>query len=255
MKTSNSVAKTAALTAAISLLSVSAHAVGIPNGTISSVNSMVQVGQKPTIVWNINFPPSIADVVTIDEINPPKTKVALKADIRTIGQGVTGLTDKGIVFFQPTRGLVSLGGSDYKQIFFGTNSQVTPNISNLERLFGDGYKGNILPANTTLQFGGDIWFGGKPVVYSTRYFTKDGTTNVRTLVAGDTPPVGLGRSNGPTLESFLEPFLTAGKVNIGPMDMIVFMELTHKPSQSTDSGYDFQDLLLLVSFSEPPVAP
>lgn len=53
--------------------------------------------------------------------------------------------------------------------------------------------------------------------------------------------------NAPSLESFLRPYLDAGgRVNIGPMDVIVFMELTH--TDQADGGYDLQDMVLLVTF-------
>lgn len=34
------------------------------------------------------------------------------------------------------------------------------------------------------------------------------------------------------------------------MDVIVFMELTHKDNQMNNSGYDLQDMVLLVTFEE-----
>jgi hypothetical protein len=58
--------------------------------------------------------------------------------------------------------------------------------------------------------------------------------------------------NAPSLESFLRPYLdTTGKVKIGPMDVIVFMELTHSSGQKSESGYDLQDMVLLVTFRKP----
>lgn len=75
---------------------------------------------------------------------------------------------------------------------------------------------------------------------------------MRFLVNGDTPPSNVPQYNAPSLESFLRPYLdTTGKVKIGPMDVIVFMELTHSSSQKSDPGYDLQDLVLLVTFRKP----
>ena len=49
------------------------------------------------------------------------------------------------------------------------------------------------------------------------------------------------------MEKFLKPYLDASKkVRIGPMDVIIFMELTH--TSTADVGYDEQDLVLLVTF-------
>jgi hypothetical protein len=74
---------------------------------------------------------------------------------------------------------------------------------------------------------------------------------VRTLVNGATPPSNVPDYNAPSLESFLKPYLDASKkVKIGPMDVIVFMELTHSASQKSDIGYDLQDCVFLLTFSK-----
>jgi hypothetical protein len=250
MKTSHSFAKTTALTAAISLFSLATHADLLPTGTISAASKVIQVGQVPTISWSIIYPKKVDEVITIPTTpsDPVVTKVKLRTSMRVIGQGVTA----GANTFCRTKGFMSLNTSSFKTIFDGVNANVTATEMKLDTLFGSAYSNNILPAGTRLRFGGQYRnpYSGE---WSSPYRTGDGTTNVRTLIAGDTPPAGLGISDGPSLESFLRPYLnSAGKVNIGPMDMIVFMELTHPPSDSTSSGYDFQDLLYLLSFAEVP---
>ena len=83
----------------------------------------------------------------------------------------------------------------------------------------------------------------------THYKSNDGTDNIRFLVKGQTPPTNVPDYNAPSLESFLRPYLdSTGKVNIGDMDVIVFMELTHTAAQKSQPGYDLQDMVLLVTF-------
>jgi hypothetical protein len=101
-------------------------------------------------------------------------------------------------------------------------------------------------ANQTLRFGGRFFHNNS---WGTLYTSSSGTQNVRTLVSGDIPPNKVPEYGAPTLESFLRPYLGSdGKVKIGPMDVIVFMELTQ--TKTHDSGYDLQDMVLLVTFKE-----
>lgn len=259
MKTRNSVAKIAALTTAVSLLSITSNAAettttttitnyGALGGEISSGSQMIQVGQRPTLKWKISYPYSVKEVVNITPNGPPKTLVPLVTDIKMLGQGVTAGTT-----FVRTQGAVNLNSIGYQTVFDGVNADVTSNNFALSALFGSTFQNNILPAGTTLRFSGRFLYPGTDT-WSTTYATGDGTTNVRTLVDGDDCPVGLGIGDGPTLESFLRPYLdSAGKINIGPLDMIVFMELTHTEAESDSPGYDFQDLLFVVTFRKPPV--
>ena len=137
----------------------------------------------------------------------------------------------------PTEAQVSYNGSSYSRIFYGTNNNVNPNTIVYTRQ---------VEANKPLRFGGRYYYNSKWGPY---YNSQSGTLNVRTLVNGQTPPTTYPLHNAPTLESFLRPYLDAqGKVKIGPMDVIVFMELTHTDSQRNDQGYDLQDMVLLATF-------
>ena len=132
---------------------------------------------------------------------------------------------------------MSYDGGSYTQIFYGTNNQVNPDQVVYSR---------TVSKNDTLNFGGRYYYNNN---WGTNYKSTGGTLNVRTLVNGSTPPSNIPDYNAPSLESFIKPYLnSSGKVNIGPMDVIVFMELTHTDSQSSNAGYDLQDMVLLVTF-------
>lgn len=210
----------------------------MPAGWLSAYPTIVQTGTKPTLTWGINYPSIVKDYVTII---PPATVEAdeeLDCEIRVLGAGVTVSSSTSNSYtFVPTQAQVSYDGSSYQNIFYGTNLQVSPNSEVYTKTVGK---------NKKLRFGGRYWYNNKWGPYQN---SSGGTDNVRTLVTGDIPPTTYPLHQAPTLESFLKPYLDAeGKVSIGPMDVIVFMELTHSDSQKSDPGYDLQDMVLLVTF-------
>jgi hypothetical protein len=139
--------------------------------------------------------------------------------------------------FVPTRAEFSYNGGSYSEIFYGTNTQVQPSKI---------VKTQLVEKNKRLRFGGKYKYNN---AWGPYFNSQSGTQNVRTLVNGDKPPTNVPDYNAPSLESFLKPYLDSnGRVKIGPMDVIVFMELTHTDSQKSDPGYDLQDMVLLCTF-------
>jgi hypothetical protein len=208
-----------------------------PVGTLSASSGLVRVGDFPTLKWNIIYPSTVKDHVDVDDntVTPNKN---LDVEVRVLGAGVTVSNSKGSnLTFVPTEALMSYAGGSYERIFFGTNDEVNPNEV--------VYSGKV-KAGKPLRFGGRYYYNRKWGAY---YNSESGTNNVRTLVNGDIPPTAYPLHTAPTLESFIKPYLDAsGRVAIGPMDVIVFMELTHTDSQSKQTGYDLQDMVLLVTF-------
>lgn len=232
----------AALIACGSLLPPAIHAQStdpvIPVGSLTAFPTVVQTGTKPTLTWNISYPSLVQDFVTV---TPPATvtpKETLYVDVRVLGAGVTVATAGSNSYtFVPTQAQISYNGGSYSEIFYGTNKQVNPGKIVYTRQVTSG---------KPLRFGGRYYYNGSWGPY---FNSQSGTQNVRTLVNGEVPPTTFPLYTAPTLESFLKPYLDGqGKVKIGPMDVIVFMELTHYDSQASDQGYDLQDLVLLVTF-------
>ena len=124
-------------------------------------------------------------------------------------------------------------------MFDGTNNDVIVQQQGIVKSF-------TASANQPINFGGYYIFNG---VKSPTYTSQSGD-NVRFQVNGDTPPSNIPDYNAPSLQSFIKPYLDAsGKVRIGPMDVIVFMELT--TTNKATLGYDLQDLVFLVTFHTP----
>jgi hypothetical protein len=208
-----------------------------PVGWLTTSSGLVRVGTNPGLKWNIQYPSTVVDHVTVDP-NKVTPKESLDVEIRVLGAGVTTSTSSGSnLSFVPTEAMFSYAGSSYSRIFFGTNHDVNP-----AKIV---YSGTVDPGKP-LCFGGRYYYNRK---WSTFYHSTSGTNNVRTLVNGDAPPTTYSLHTAPTLENFIKPYLDgAGRVSIGPMDVIVFMELTHTDQQSTQMGYDCQDMVLLVTF-------
>jgi len=227
---------------AIAILSTLAHAqsstLTAPIGWLTASPGMVKLGSTPALTWEINYPATIRDFITITPPATAEAKQTLKYEIRVLGAGVTSsYADGSNLSFVPTEALFSFNGSGYSRIFYGTNHDVIPG-----RIVASG----TALAGQKLRFGGRYYFNG---AWSTLYTSSSGNNNVRTLVNGDYPPTTYSLATAPTLENFIKPYLDgAGRVTIGPMDVIVFMELTHTDAQSNQLGYDCQDMVLLVTF-------
>lgn len=210
----------------------------VPVGWLSASPGIVRVGAKPTLKWGITYPATVVDYVTVTTPSTLVPKQELDAEIRVLGAGVTVSNSNGSnMNFVPTEAVFSYDGGNYNRIFYGTNPQVDPSkvVHKLS-----------VKAGKNMRFGGRYFYNGS---WGKLYTSTSGTMNVRTLVNGQTPPTTYSLINAPTLENFIKPYLDAsGKVMIGPMDVIVFMELTHTDSQSGELGYDLQDMVLLVTF-------
>ncbi|MGJ8632899.1 MAG: hypothetical protein ACSHX7_03190 [Luteolibacter sp.] len=209
----------------------------VPVGWITASPTVVQTGTKPDLVWSITYPSVVEDFV---QIIPPATinpTEEVDVEIRVLGNGVT-LNSGNSYTYVNAQALLSFDGGSYGSIFYGSNHDVNPSRVVWSR--------ESLQPNQELNFGGRYYYNG----WGPRYRSTDGKQNVRTLVNGDTPPDKVPSIGAPSLEDFIRPYLDdEGKVSIGPMDVIVFMELTHDDDKQDDAGYDMQDLVLLVTFT------
>jgi hypothetical protein len=254
MKTSQFAAVSAAVIAVSTLVSTRSIAQtaspSIPVGSLVAFPTVVQTGTKPTLTWGITYPAQVQDVITIVPTTPNIStsstsstitpKVNLIADIRILGAGVTTQNSNGTINYIRTMGQVRYNGSStWTTIFDGKNTDTIVQQQGIIKTIN-------VNANQPINFGGKYYYNN---AWSTFYTSLSGD-NVRNLVNGQTPPTNMPDYNAPSLESFIKPYLDASKkVKIGPMDVIIFMELTH--TDKSNIGYDVQDLVLLVTFRKP----
>lgn len=210
-----------------------------PVGWLTANPTVVQTGTKPSLTWSITYPSVVKDYVDIVDPATVVPKEELDVEVRVLGNGVTVSSSNSNTFsFVDAEATLSFDGGSYTRIFYGDNHDVNPS--------------RVVWTKTRAQAGDSIRFGGRYYYngWGPNYTSSGGTRNVRVLVNGDTPPSNVPDYDAPSLEDFIRPYLGHdGKVNIGPMDVIVFMELTHTDSQQSNSGYDLQDMVLLVTFT------
>jgi hypothetical protein len=245
MKTSQLAALSAAALAMCTLVSTRAKAQAtnpsIPVGTLSAFPTVVQTGTKPTLTWSINYPSIVEDFVVVTPPGTVTPKENLVCRIRMLGLGVTSKGSNGSITFYRTRGRIRYNGStNWSDIYDGKQTDTKVQQQQIVKTY-------TVNKDKPMDFGGQYYYNNE---WSTFYSSLSGD-NVRTLVNGAIPPSNVPDYNAPSLESFLRPYLDAtGKVKIGPMDVIVFMELTHSSSQKSNIGYDLQDCVMLITYSK-----
>ncbi len=251
MKTSHSAAAPAALAlslAASFAMSTALHAQtdpSIPVGNLDAFPTIVQTGTHPTLTWDIEYPSTVIDVI---DIIPPGTiepKEDLYMDVRIVGTGVTRAYTNRYGQVYKTESVVAecwmrFNSSYWNRMFQGNLYDVNPNEVVFSSLVHDGY---------SINFGGRYLESNNH--WSTFYSSENSNTNVIALKDGDEVPDRIPDWGAPSLESFLVPYLGSdGKIDIGPMDVFYVMELTH--TNQNHSGFDLQDMIVLVTFRRVP---
>lgn len=208
----------------------------LPVGALSATPEVVQTGTYPTLTWGIVYPSKLGDVATITAPGTLTSSQPMFVSVRPIGIGVTASgrgPDKDDIHAEAR---ISLKGSSYDQIFYGTNAEVDPTKSLFIKK---------LTAGDTLNFGGRYVVDG---AWSPFYTTKSGNLQAIALVDGDTIPTTYDLAQSGKLASFLKPYVDGtGKVNIGPLSVLVLMELAE--SDRGNANFDYQDVALMVTYA------
>ena len=208
-----------------------------PIGSMTASPTVVQTGTKPTLTWNINYPSVVKNYVTITPGGGTVTPLQnLICDIRVLGLGVTTQNSNGSINYIETKSLIKYNGSaSFVTLYDGKETDTIVQQQGIAKTY-------TVTTNKPMDFGGQYYYNN---AWSTARYSTSGY--VWALVNGDTCPSRIPDYNAPSLESFLKNYLdSSNKVRIGPMDVIIFMELTH--TNTADVGYDQQDCVLLVSF-------
>lgn len=240
MKTSQLAAVSAAVIAVSTLVSPRAQSQTTPLnplGILSAYPTVVQTGTKPTLNWSILYPSKVSNVATI---TPPGTITLIQDNIyvsvQPIGTGITACDSTQGITPLNTDARISVNGAAYKQLFYGVQANVTPAYSLYIKK---------MAINTKFDFSGRYVKNG---VWSPLYTTRSSNFQVVALVNGDSPPTTFPLYQSSTLASYLRPYLSStGKINIGPLSVIILMELGQ--TDHSMSCFDYQDMALLVTFS------
>lgn len=209
----------------------------IPIGVMSAYPTIVQTGTKPTLTWSILYPSKVSDVAVI---TPPGTITItdknIYVSVQPIGTSVTSCDPTQGTTALYTDARMSVNGSAYFQLFYGIQTDVEPAYSLYIKKLGVG---------DTLNFSGRFVKNG---AWSPLYTTLSSNMQLVALVNGATPPTSFSLYQSSALANYLKPYLDAsGKIKIGPLSVIILMELGQ--TNHSSPCFDYQDMVLLVSFA------
>lgn len=211
----------------------------IPVGTLSANMSLAKVGVSPTLTWNITHPSGIIDVVDPgpDDTFTPKTRINMK--VKVIGADyVYGHNSSGQPIYKPVQVEVRVAGGTWTRIFSNTHNNVNPSTVIYTRQ---------VEANQKVEF---RFRGSKNSGYSDWLNYRYGADLMVAMMSHGQNPPGYAPYLSPTgVESYLTPYMAQdGTMSLGPRDLIYICELTN--TNTTASGFDMQDLVMLVTCNE-----
>jgi hypothetical protein len=206
----------------------------IPTGTLNVDRNMVRVGTRSQLNWQIQYPAPVSEVTEVIEVVTPniiKPKQDLKMKVRVLGASF----QQTITSFLPVEVMWSKNNSSWSRVFYGSQLLVNPNSVVLN---------TNVKKNDRISFGGRGFRDGWLPLYN----TSTASQNLVMLKNGDRIPNTIPALQGGAIESFLSPYLLADKktVKIGNRDLILLMELGQ--TNTNNSGFDLQDLVVLVTF-------
>lgn len=209
----------------------------LPMAVFSANPSIVQTGTRPTLTWSITYPSKITDVCTITAPGTITLTSQMYVSVRPIGVGVTQSGRGDDIDTINAEARLSVNGSAYDQLFYGTNSVVEPAYSLYIKKLNTG---------TTINFGGRYVKDG---AWTPFYTSQSSNMQVITLTHGDSIPTSVNLLETNSLATYLKPYVDGnGKVNIGPLSAIVLMELAE--TDHGNSKFDYQDVALMVTFAK-----
>ena len=264
----------ASLSGIASAADTSTAEMAVPHGTLTVDSDWVRIGMKSQLAWQIDYPAPVTKLVDIVPPEVIKPKKDLKMKVRLLGSwfqqaksnnghgnnadgvdssnpgqgfgGPNGAIDlshglddelKGLkVTYLPVEFLWSLDGAAWIPLYSGTQKSVNPSQVLLETTVKDG---------SAINFAGRGWRDG---AWLPLYNTAVSTPNLIILKNGDQVPSTVPALNVGTIASFLNPYMDSVNrtVKIGDRDLIILMELGQ--TNTSDSGFDLQDLVILVTF-------
>ena len=232
----------------------------VPAGSLSAFPTIVQTGTKPTLTWSIIHPAKIGSGQTSSGnngngngggnsdgtenmaiVNPPGTIIPITdsyVTVQIIGTGPTNCQGGTNSATAPATDLrVSINGAAYKQLFYGTQANIDPS----KQL----YIKKVL-AGQTIDLGGR--FVTSATTWSPFFTTRSSNLQVVALVNGDTYPTKSKFQGQASMASYLKPYIDSNfKVKIGPLSVLLVMELAQ--TNMSSPCFDYQDQVVLVTLS------
>lgn len=237
---------TAILPLLAATLSASA-AVEAPTGFLNVSESLVRATGSVMVDWKVEFPAAsqVEELVTIDEESDTITANSeLQAKVRILGCGYANI----------------YGQYGYLESWTQFSDQRF--ASNFFNGYGDDVNPNRVMLNERVRAGVDMNFAFRGAVSATRQtpwwnrtfndwrVMGPGHGGILILKDGDAAPdFSPEQSNQLSARTFLLPYLSqdGSKIQIGARDVVILVDLN---KDSAQSGADYQDYVILMSFND-----
>ncbi|QQL46135.1 hypothetical protein [Sulfuriroseicoccus oceanibius] len=204
-------------------------------GNLSASEDRVNVGDTPSLTWNVSYPVSLDDLIDFEgDTLVAKTDVHVEARIVGAGWGTE------TTFYYVNGSLHN--GSGWVNVFHGNQPMVSPSSVVYE---------DILEAGTSINAAGRgaLRTGPDPSSWTSWYVSWNTTPNVIALRDGDkAPQIDPAYEIQQGVEDYLSPYVSAetGLITLGPLDVIYLFDFNDYDSR----GFDLQDLAILLTFSK-----
>ena len=218
------------LTVALSSLILSPSLTAeVPTGSLSINKKVVREGHIPRVSWKINHPVVIKGLVKVTD---RKIEVLTKTqvDVYMIGTAVWNHKTS-------TQTQVKIGNSNWKDVYVGN---------------GIGLDSGVVRATGILEKGQTIQLKAmaNDALFTHVGWVSSDSQNSIISIDGDVPKSSNGWGGDSSMEDYMQPYLANGKLKLGPKDLMVSFELTHDQTQTEDKGYDSNDSIVLLRFTE-----
>lgn len=220
----------AGLLASLLTLGSTYAADSIPTGELDVDRTLVRVGTRSELDWKIQYP-KVTEIIDIEYPCVIRPKKDLKMRVRVLGASF----QESVTKYLPVEVAWGRNTSSWTSIFSGTQNNVKPTTVVLD---------TTVKKNDRITFSGRGYRSG----WLPRYTTSAATANLVMLKNGDKVPTTVPAMQQGNIETFLRPYLLADRktVSIGERDVIMLMELGQ--TNPNASGFDLQDLVVLVTF-------
>lgn len=202
----------------------------IPTGSLTVDRTLLRVGARSQLGWQITYPGKVTDIVDVTNTGTIVPKGTLKMKVRTLGIAFqSGST------LLPCEASWSKNGSTFTRFFYGTGPSVVPTSVLID---------TTVKKDDKINFGGRGWSGSSWYPF---HSTGSSGQYVTVLKNGDSAPSYAPAYNQASAKSFLSPYIDgSGKIKIGPQDLIALWECSTAAPGTT--YFDMQDIVVLVTF-------
>ncbi len=206
-----------------------------PVGWLNLTTNSIVLGSRPHLAWQV-VPSSIESQVQLAGTGRFSILRDTLMAVRVLGVSVVdGTALNSAVSKARVEIQMQVNGAGYRPIFFDSAQSATPDEVALSR---------GVSSSDTIDFGAR--YQKADGTWSEWRSSSSATGHVMTLKNGDSAPVGTVAGG---TRDFLRPYLdAAGKVRIGPNDLLLLIEVDS--SNSTDPTFDRQDAAVLISFGD-----